>query len=102
MSLSPDILPASPSNGHLLVPAVVVPRVTSDLALNPISLKSDWTHLKNISLPDPQFDTPGQIDLLLGVDVYVDSLLHGWWSGPPGSPVAYKTISLGLGRKDTL
>ena len=70
----------------------MVPRVTSDLPLNPISLKPDWTHLKNISLPDPQFDTPGRIDLLLGVDVYVDLLLHNQWSGPPGSPVAYKTI----------
>ena len=87
-----DILPASPSSRHLSVTAVVVPRVTSDLPLNPISLKPDWVHLKNIPLADAQFDTPGRIDLLLGVDVYVDSLLHGRQSGPPGSPVAFKTI----------
>ena len=87
-----DILPASPSSRHLSVTAVVVPRVTSDLPLNPISLKPDWAHLKNIPLADPQFDTPGRIDLLLGVDVYVDSLLHGRRTGPPGSPVAFKTI----------
>ena len=87
-----DILPASPSSRHLSVTADVVPRVTSDLPLNSISLKPDWVHLKNIPLTDPRFDTPGRIDLLLSVDVYVDSLLHGRRSGPPGSPVAFKTI----------
>ena len=34
---------------------------------------------------------PGRIDLLLGVDVFVDVLLHGRRTGPPGTPVALET-----------
>ena len=30
--------------------------------------------------------------MLLGVNVYVDSLLHGRWCGPPDSPVAFETV----------
>ena len=32
------------------------------------------------------------MDILLGVNVYVESLLHGRQSGSPGSPVAFETI----------
>ena len=72
--------------------AIVVPRVTSDLPLSPVSLKPEWTHLDHLPLADAEFDTPGRIDLLLGVDVYVESLLHGRRKGPPDSPVAFNTI----------
>ena len=57
-----------------------------------MTFKSDWTHLDNMLLADPQFNSPGRIDLLLGVDIYVESLLHGRRTGPPGSPVALKII----------
>ena len=70
----------------------VVPRVTSDLPLNPVELKTSWTHLNDLQCADPHFDTPSRIDMLLGVDVYIDSLLHGWRSGLPDSPVAFQTI----------
>ena len=43
-------------------------------------------------LADPNFGCPGRIDLLLGVDIYTDVLLHGRQCGPPGSPVAFETI----------
>lgn len=29
--------------------------------------------------------------MLLGIDVFVNVILHGWWSGPPGTPIAFKT-----------
>ena len=32
-----------------------------------------------------------RIDILLGVDVFIDVLLHGWRTGPPGTPVALET-----------
>ena len=52
---------------------------------------SDWNHLHNLSLADPDFGNPGRIDLLLGVDVYTDALLNGRQSGPPGTPTAFQT-----------
>ena len=80
------------SNHWVSFTAIVVPCVTSDLPLSPVSLKPEWTHLQGLPLADQQFGTPGRIDLLLGVDVYVDSLLYGQRSGPPNSPVAFKSI----------
>lgn len=86
------ITPSHSSNRRVTFTAIVVPCVTSDLPLSTVSLRPDWTHLQGLPLADPQFGTPGRIDLLLGVDVYVESLLHGRRSGPPNSPVAFKTI----------
>lgn len=37
------------------------------------------------------FGELGRIDLLLGVDVSVASLLNGQWVGSPGSPTAFET-----------
>ena len=37
------------------------------------------------------FNQPGKINILLGVDVFVNVLLHGRRFGPPGSPVAFET-----------
>ena len=87
-----EVSPIHSSESHLSITAVVVPRVTCDLPLNPVSFKSSWIHLNDIMLADPDFGCPGRIDLLLGVDIYTDTLLHGRRSGPPGSPVAFETI----------
>ena len=45
-----------------------------------------------MKLADPDFGRPGRIDILLGIDVYTDVLLHGRRSGPPGSPIAFETM----------
>ena len=87
-----DIAPTRSSKDDLAVIAVVVPKVTCELPLHPVNFKSSWTHLNGITLADPDFGRPGRIDLLLGVDVYVEALLHGRRSGPPGSPIAFETI----------
>lgn len=87
-----EVSPTHSSDTHLSIMAVVVPRVTCDLPLNPVSFNSSWTHLNGITLADPDFGRPGRIDLLLGIDVYTDALLHGRRSGPPGSAVAFETI----------
>ena len=73
------------------VTAVVVPRVTCDLPIHPIKFESSWTHLSNIELADPDFGSPGRIDVLLGIDVFVEVLLHGRRTGPPNSPTAFET-----------
>ena len=41
-------------------------------------------HLDGLPLADPDFGLPGRIDALLNVDVFIDTLLSGRCSGPPG------------------
>ena len=73
------------------VNAVVIPRVSCDLPSSPIPLDLKWNHLHDLTLADPSFGQPGRIDLLLGVDVFVDILRDGQRKGPPGSPTAFET-----------
>ena len=73
------------------VSTIVVPHVTCDLPVNPITPRLSWTHLSDIPLADPDFGSPGRIDLLLGIDIFVDSLWHGRRNGPPNSPIALET-----------
>jgi hypothetical protein len=47
--------------------------------------------LEDIQLADPNFGRPGRIDVLLGVDIFAETLLQGWRIGPPGSPCAFET-----------
>ena len=70
---------------------VVVPCVTCDLPLQPVSLDSSWKHFEDISLADPDFGRPGRIDILLGVDIFIETLPQGRRMGPPGSPSAFET-----------
>lgn len=86
------ISPVHDESVQISVPAVVIPRVTCDLPLQPINRKSSWTHLSGIQLADPEFGQPDKIDLLLGIDAYAEVLLSGRRTGPPGSPVAFETI----------
>ena len=71
--------------------AIVVPRVTCDLPLQPVCDASKWDHLSNPHQADPNFAIPGKIDLLLGADIYTDVMLHGRRCGPPGTPTAFET-----------
>ena len=59
------------------VTAVVIPRVTCDLPLRTVHFNAEWKHLFGLRLADPDFGRPGRIDILLGVDVFVQALLHG-------------------------
>ena len=86
-----SIAPVSPSTKKIGVTAVVVPSITCDLPFHPIPFKTEWSHLSHLQLADPGFGRPGRIDVLLGVDVFVDVLLHGRRNGPPGTPVALET-----------
>ena len=73
------------------ITAVVIPRVTCDLPLQPVHINSKWNHLSDLQLADPDFRLPGKIDILLGADVYADVLLHGRQAEPPGSPTSFET-----------
>ncbi len=80
------------SAAHIFnVTAIIVPRVTCELPVHHIHRKSSWNHLNGITLADPDFAYPGRIDILLGIDVFVDVLWQGRRMGPSGSPVAFET-----------
>ena len=71
--------------------AVVVPWVTCDLPLQPVPFNTEWSHLTNLNLADPDFGQPGRIDILLGVDVFAEVVRQGRRMGLPGSPSAFET-----------
>ena len=73
------------------ITAIVVPRVTCDLPLQPVHNSSRWNYLLNLSLADPDFGIPGRIDLLLSADIYADVFLHSRQCGPPGTLTAFET-----------
>ena len=87
------ISPTDSPNERMPVTAIVVPRVTCDLPVQPTPFDSKWEHLSDLNLSDPDFGQPGRIDILLGVDIYTEVLLQGRRKGPTGSisPVAFET-----------
>ena len=87
-----NVSPVHTTAKSLSVSAIVVPRVTCDLPVQPVHFDSQWTHLKDLKLADPDFGRPGRIDILLGIDVYTNVLLHRRRSGPLGSPIAFETM----------
>ena len=90
-----SISPVKPSTKKVNVTAVVVPQVTCDLPFHPIPYNIEWNHLSNLQLADPGFGHTGRIDILLGVDIFVDVLLHGRQTRPPGSPAPLRHTSDG-------
>lgn len=85
------ISPTNSTRKEISVTAVILPRVTTNLPLKSVPLDPKWKHLSGIQLADPDFGTPGKIDLLLGVDIFISVLLNGRRLGPPGSPAALET-----------
>ena len=86
-----QISPVGPNKRKIGVAAVIVPKVTCDLPLAPVPFQLDWKHISDLPLADPGFGQPGRIDILLGIDVFVDVLSHGRRIGPPESPTALET-----------
>ncbi|XP_033228958.1 uncharacterized protein LOC117180572 [Belonocnema kinseyi] len=73
------------------VSAYILPKVTSKVpaAHTPCI---GWPHLKSLLLADTHFNEPGQIDILLGADVYGQLLLEDpVKKGPANSSVAQST-----------
>lgn len=86
-----NVAPMLPTGERLEVEAIVLLKVTSDLPLHPVPFNHEWYHLSGICLADPDFGSPGPVDVLLGVDIFSNVLLHGRRSGPSGSPTAFET-----------
>ena len=87
-----NISPIHSPNQRINVSAIVVPRVTRDLPVSPISFNTKWSYLSAIQLADPTFGLPGRVDILLGVDIFSNVLLQGRRFGPSDSPVAFETL----------
>ena len=65
--------------------------MTCDLPVIPVTPQLSWNDISDIPLADPDYG-PGRINQLLGVDIFIASLLHGWRVGPRvGSPTAFET-----------
>ena len=86
-----SVSPISRPENKFSISAIVIPRVTRNLPISSVPFHSSWNHLKGLQLADPTFGNPSAIDLLLGVDVFTNTLLNGRRSGPPGSPTALQT-----------
>lgn len=78
-------------NKRVNVTAVVVPKVMCDIPHCHIPFDSFGDHLSDLELADPEFGTLGRIDVLLGVNMFIEVLLHGWRVGPPNAPIAIET-----------
>lgn len=60
-----------PIHTKFAITAVVMPHVIRDLPLQPVYNSSKRNHISNLPLADPDFGTPGRIDLWLGADIYM-------------------------------
>lgn len=90
-AVSLSLRPISKNNSDLLVNAIILPRICSDLPSTPVPLDG-WNHIKNLNLADPEFDKPGSIDLLLGADLFPLIIRSGRVFGDNNEPIALDTI----------
>lgn len=72
----------------LLVPALVVPRITT---LPSSQCHDEWPHINQLELADPNWQSGGRIDILLGSATHAEILLNGLIKGEHGQPIAQKT-----------
>ncbi|OXA42254.1 uncharacterized protein LOC110859464 [Folsomia candida] len=83
LTVSPHFNPSI----SMKVKALIIPKITGDLPLNPIS-QHQWPHLQNLKLADPSWHQPLPVDMLLGAEFFFEVTKDGKKTGPPGSPVA--------------
>lgn len=72
------------------VEVYILNTITSETPAADIS-DSCWTHLRSLQLADPTFGSPGQIDLLIGADVWGNIVEEGLVRGTSNEPYAQST-----------
>ncbi|XP_011884112.1 PREDICTED: uncharacterized protein LOC105571257, partial [Vollenhovia emeryi] len=73
------------------VNAYILPKLTAKLP--PFRMnKQIWPHVAGLQLADPDFSTPGHIDIIIGADNYGTIILPGLQLGEGSSPIAQRTI----------
>lgn len=73
------------------IDALVLPKLSNllpDSSFGP----SQWSHLMDLQLADPQFHLSSKIDIILGADIYGSLLIEGLRTGPIGSPIGQNTV----------
>ncbi|XP_029178506.1 uncharacterized protein LOC114946224 [Nylanderia fulva] len=78
------------SSIYFEIDALVLPKLTAYIPPAQLEYKQ-WPHIQNLQLADPNFATPGKIDLVLGSIVYAQVLKQGLCRGPIGAPIAQNT-----------
>lgn len=73
------------NNYHLLIKALVIPKVTNKLPAFSLN-KLSWDYTKNLNLSDPDFHTSRDIDMIIGAEHFFTLLESGFIQGPPGYP----------------
>ena len=73
------------------VTALTIQKITSELLLHPVIHHQHWKHIRGLQLVDPQFNQPGRIDILLGIDVCGLVMLDGRRIGPTNTLSAWNT-----------
>ena len=76
----------------MTVEAVGLPKVTTNVPLTSVAFSSEWKHLLNLQLADPNFSTPGNINLILGANVFSHVIHYGRRFGLPGSPLRSRQL----------
>lgn len=64
------------SNYETIINALVMNKITNKLPNISFST-SGWTSIEHLVLADPHFNMPGNIDVLLGADMYSDLIMEG-------------------------
>ena len=73
------------------VDAMILPKVTCDLPMYCVSSHLNWDHVTGLKLADPEFGVTGRIDLLLGINTFIEAMCNGRRVGDPDMPVAFET-----------
>ena len=73
------------------VNAFIVSQITGNQPVYAVSLNQNCKYIQGLSLADPDYNKPGKIDILPGVDIFNEVIHHGWWSGPHSTPTALNT-----------
>ena len=86
-----EVSPSHREGKAIVVEAVVFPKVTTKIPSTSVTFNTKWQHLIKLQLADQDFGTPGNVDLILGADVFSRAVRNGRRYGPPGSPFAFQT-----------
>ncbi|XP_053968764.1 uncharacterized protein LOC128870195 [Anastrepha ludens] len=73
------------------VDALILPKIRSDLPTQPLKV-SAWPPIQDLLLADQHFMKPERIDILVGMDVMGQLLCSEIRKGPPGTPMAQRTV----------
>ncbi|XP_044748782.1 uncharacterized protein LOC123309642 [Coccinella septempunctata] len=83
--------PIGNSDLVLAIDAVILPEICDKMPTYRLD-NTSWGYLKDLPLADPQYYVPGEVDILLGCDVFANLLLNETISGINGGPNALRTI----------